>query len=278
MILSNFHTHTNYSDGKNTMEEYIKEAIEKMCMYLGFSDHSPVDFASEWNMKFSNVGAYFNEIEKLKSIVPPNFNLYAGMEVDYYPDNKIFPEIYAYNPDYIIGAVHFMGYFDNGEVFTIDGGSDQVKKGLHQLFGGNASKLIKTYFNNICKMIESFNPDIIAHIDVLQKHNVDYFLGTDTSPEYLKNVAECLQLAKEKNCMIELNTSGLTRSWRKVMYPAPAILQSIAALEIPVVINADAHQIPNLTANFYNGVTYLKSNGINSQFILQNRIWKSESL
>ena len=51
--ISNLHTHTNYCDGKNSIEENIKYAIEKEFISLGFSvfkksvtDEFEVDFVS----------------------------------------------------------------------------------------------------------------------------------------------------------------------------------------------------------------------------------------
>ena len=36
MIKSNYHTHTNFCDGKSTAEEMVKSAIEKNLIFLGF--------------------------------------------------------------------------------------------------------------------------------------------------------------------------------------------------------------------------------------------------
>ena len=38
-MLANFHTHTVFSDGKNTPEEVVLGALEKGFRGIGFSDH-----------------------------------------------------------------------------------------------------------------------------------------------------------------------------------------------------------------------------------------------
>ena len=43
----NFHTHTTFSDGKNTPEEMILSAIQKGISILGFSDHSMFPFGGK---------------------------------------------------------------------------------------------------------------------------------------------------------------------------------------------------------------------------------------
>ena len=44
MQLFDLHTHTTYSDGRDTPEEMIKEALERGLMCFGISDHSPTPF------------------------------------------------------------------------------------------------------------------------------------------------------------------------------------------------------------------------------------------
>ena len=47
MRYSNLHTHTTYSDGKNSVRENIEAAIANNMISLGFSDHSYTDFDSQ---------------------------------------------------------------------------------------------------------------------------------------------------------------------------------------------------------------------------------------
>ena len=44
MMLSDFHVHTTFSDGKHTPEEMILSAVEKGMTAIGFSDHSYTAF------------------------------------------------------------------------------------------------------------------------------------------------------------------------------------------------------------------------------------------
>ena len=43
-VISNFHTHTVYSDGKDTPEDIILEALRLGCSAIGFSDDSYTAF------------------------------------------------------------------------------------------------------------------------------------------------------------------------------------------------------------------------------------------
>ena len=49
MIKENFHTHTQFCDGKSTAEEMLLSAIDKGFSALGFSGHSQIE-SSFWSM------------------------------------------------------------------------------------------------------------------------------------------------------------------------------------------------------------------------------------
>ena len=65
-VISNFHTHTVYSDGKDTPEDIILEAIRMGCSEIGFSDHSYTDFDISYCMSRENTAEYKREIKRLK--------------------------------------------------------------------------------------------------------------------------------------------------------------------------------------------------------------------
>ena len=47
---ANFHTHSNYCDGKGLLDEYVAQAISLGMLSLGFSSHAPLPFESSWCM------------------------------------------------------------------------------------------------------------------------------------------------------------------------------------------------------------------------------------
>ena len=59
----NLHTHTSFSDGKNTAEEIVNYAIEKNFKALGFSDHSITNHDKSYCMKDEQ--EYILEINRL---------------------------------------------------------------------------------------------------------------------------------------------------------------------------------------------------------------------
>ena len=60
MSLSSYHTHSVYSDGKNTLEEMVQSAIEKGCSEIGFSDHAPMAFRCDWSTSKEKIERFFD--------------------------------------------------------------------------------------------------------------------------------------------------------------------------------------------------------------------------
>ena len=50
MILSNYHSHSTFCDGRSSMEEFVKFAIAKGVKRYGFSSHAPIPFETPWTM------------------------------------------------------------------------------------------------------------------------------------------------------------------------------------------------------------------------------------
>ena len=66
MILSDFHVHTNFGDGKNSPEEIVLTAINRGLTAIGFSEHAYVPFDSGYCLTPETSVTYRNEINRLK--------------------------------------------------------------------------------------------------------------------------------------------------------------------------------------------------------------------
>ena len=61
MIKQNLHTHTIYCDGKDTVEEMVKEAIQKGFSILGFSGHGRC-LVDDYSMNVENTNKYEQDV------------------------------------------------------------------------------------------------------------------------------------------------------------------------------------------------------------------------
>ena len=59
---TNYHTHTIWCDGKNTVEEMILSAMEKGFDAIGFSSHSTYPDDSACTVPCEKLPGYFSEV------------------------------------------------------------------------------------------------------------------------------------------------------------------------------------------------------------------------
>ena len=79
MIFSNLHTHTTFSDGKNSPDEMIKRAVERSFTSLGFSDHSERMVPSLLGSSRDNLSDYRESILDLKERYAEDVAVFCGV-------------------------------------------------------------------------------------------------------------------------------------------------------------------------------------------------------
>jgi len=141
-MLSNFHTHTSYCDGKNTPEEVVLCAIDKGFSSIGFSSHGYTPFDLSYCMM--DTDGYIKEINSLKEKYKDKIQVYLGIEEDAfsYVNREIF--------DYLIGSSHY--FLINGEYHPIDSDSECFNKCL-KLLDDDVIKLSECYYESFCEYI-----------------------------------------------------------------------------------------------------------------------------
>ena len=67
-----YHTHSDFCDGKTSVDDVCDKAIELGLKAVGFSSHAPVPFETKWAMKFQNMESYVSELERCKIMALSN--------------------------------------------------------------------------------------------------------------------------------------------------------------------------------------------------------------
>lgn len=235
----NLHSHTQFCDGRSTMEEMIQTAVKAGFTVWGFSPHAPVYVESPCNMSKERVGDYLKEIERLRKLYP-EIKILAGMEVDYLDEynGPASKEVASYGLDYVIGSVHFIPN-QKGEFHDIDGSPERFKKTLHDHFDDDLSYVVKTFWNQTRKMILEGGMDIVGHIDKIALNASFINPDIENEPEYSRLADETIGLTIEKGYAIEINTKHWNRYGR--FFPHPRYWKKIYESGIEMPIDSDAH-------------------------------------
>ncbi len=275
---TNYHSHTQYSDGKGEAELYVKSAIEHKMYAYGFSCHSPVPFNSGWNMKYENLLEYLNTIKELKKKYSAQIKIFLGMEIDYIKNITGIKNFAHLNLDYTIGGVHFLGFFENGRAWDYDGGKPLYEKGLNELFGGDIKRLVKYYYQQVNDMIVNEKPNIIAHLDLIKKYNKDRYFFDETEKWYQNLVFESLELIAKSNSIVEINTRGVLKALDHEFYPSNFIIDQCKKLNIKICMSADTHHPKDVMALLPDVRNLLLEKGFKEVFIFDELGWHPEEL
>jgi len=265
---SNFHTHTNYCDGKGCFTDFININQTKS---LGFSSHAPLTFSAGWAMRTERLPDYVNELQKLKA-QEKSIELYTGLEVDYIP-GIIAPTDFN-ELDYTIGSIHFVDILPDGRPWEIDGPHTPFLEGLDIIFKNKPREAWGRYFELTREMIRQAPPTILGHLDKMKIQNPDSRFFDEQESWYRNEINQTLDILKGTGIIVEVNTRGIYQKKTATTYPSPWILALIKAAGIPITLSSDAHHPDQLFNEFSETAQLLKSIGFKTLSILTQGEWK----
>lgn len=266
-MLTNYHTHTTFSDGRNTPEEIILHAMDRGFDAIGFSCHGYTDFDLRYCMK--DTQGYIAEIRRLQEKYRGKMQIYLGIEEDaFYPANRA-------DFDYIIGSSHY--FCIDGKYYPIDSNYDYFEKCL-AAFDGDTIRLTKAYYEAFCDYIRKRKPDVVGHFDVITKFDeIDTMRFLD-DPAYIRLAERYMDRALETDTIFEVNTGAIARGFRKAPYPQENLMHRIKKHGGKVMLASDSHSIDTLDANFDECRAYLKEIGFDCVYALYDGAWKKDYL
>ena len=207
-MLTNYHTHTTFCDGKNTPEEVVQAAIEKGFDVIGFSGHGYTVKESSYCMR--DVPGYIAAVRKVQSFNKSPMQIYLGIEED------MMQPVKREDFDYIISSCHYI--LKDGKCWSVDSGTEKLQDCL-ALFDGDPLKFARAYYEQFCGYLLDRKPDIIGHFDLITKFDekeTDMFLR---NPQYEALAERYTKEALKADCIFEVNTGAISRGYRQTPYP-----------------------------------------------------------
>lgn len=230
----NYHTHTircNHAIGED--EEYVVAAISGGYKVLGFSDHSPwkykSDFVGRIRMPLSKFDDYYQSITTLKEKYKEQIEIKIGLECEYFPQYmnwlKNFKE--EKKLDYIILGNHF--YKDD-------------EYGVYYGRACRDDEMLTNYVNDCIEGMKTGLYAYLAHPDLFMRGR-DYF-----DKHAKKESIRLLEACKKMGVVIEYNLEGMKTvyRWGKVSYPCPEFWELASKIGNKAIIGIDAHDPKSL--------------------------------
>ena len=235
--MTDLHMHTIFSDGADSAEDMVLEAIRKGFCCIGFSDHSHLDW-DECGMSRENTEAYRREIERLKVLYTGRIRILCGLERDYYSDDDL-------GYDFVIGSVHFIRMPD-GYPICVDWDPDRLEKDVRRYFGGDWYAYAEAYYSLVEDVVRKTGCDIIGHFDLLTKFNEGNRYFDIRHPRYVHAWRKAADRLMETGKIFEVNTGALSRGYRTDPYPGTEIRAYLAAGGARMILSSDAHRKENI--------------------------------
>lgn len=223
MLQFNYHTHTPRCRHANgTEREYIENAIRCGMHTLGFSDHAPQMFQSEYYSHFrmfrENAEEYTETLSALREEYKDQITLKIGYEMEYYP--AIFQDTLAfvrqYPCEYLILGQHFL---DNEE-------------DTHRYSGSQTEdeSYLADYVDQVCEAMRTGLFTYVAHPDLQN------FVGEKSI--YRRQYSRLIQCAIDTHTPLEINLLGAGDNRH---YPNPTFWELVGEMGADTIIGCDAH-------------------------------------
>ncbi len=277
MIFSNYHTHTKYCDGKNSVEEMVLSALGAGLKSIGFSGHMTLPFPNDFTMRLENLEEYFQDIEAAKNQYGDQIQINTGLEVDYLPYLKDISDeskSFIKRTDYYICSLHCVDFFDHSsEMGYYDGDYSNFERVLKELYSGGVRQLIEDYYQRYGDMAQKIKPDILGHLDLIKKHNHQHPFFDENASWYRDLVMDTLRQIQLSGSILEINTGKIHQFGSKGIYPSYWMIDEILRLKIPITVNGDSHDAAHINDGYDCALNYLKRIGCSEIYIFEKGHW-----
>lgn len=236
---TNYHTHTTrcqHATGSD--EDYVVSAIKGGYQELGFSDHTPwkyhTDYQSDIRMRLEELPEYVASIRKLKEKYRNQISIKIGLECEYFPDYMHWLKgiIQEYELDYVIFGNHFFHTDEKFPPFT------------HL---SPTTDMLELYEESAIEGMESGLFSYLAHPDLFMR-------SYPTFDRHCKLISRHIcRTAKRLNVPLEYNISYEEGSKPNQISPIPhpEFWKIAANEECTAIIGVDAHDNRRLENPFY---------------------------
>ena len=256
-MLANYHTHSTYCDGKSSLEETVRVAIERGFSALGFSGHGYTSFDVRTSM--TDTRGYISEVKRLKEVYKKQIQIYLGVEED------MLSLVNRSDFEYIIGSSHYM-HVDDG-YYPLDLSHDNITDCI-DLFSGDPFLMAEEYYKRFCAYLKERKPDIVGHFDLITKFDERFapiFLG---NPEYNTVAEKYLDTVAGDNLIFEVNTGAISRGYRTTPYPAENLLYLLKKHDAGIILSSDCHNADWIDCRFIETKKYLRDIGFKNAYAL----------
>lgn len=191
------HCHSNWSDGKNTIQEMAEATLKLGFSYFGICDHSRTAVYTN-GLTIDRVIAQHSEIDRLNEQFK-GFRILKGIESDILPDGSLdYPEEILKLFDFVVASVHSSFNMTRSQM------TNRIISALRSPF----TSILGHPTGRLLLARQPYDVDVEALIDVAASEGK--VLELNANPYRLDLSWENLMIAKEKKVKIAINPDSHT--------------------------------------------------------------------
>lgn len=252
MRKTNYHMHTKrcmHASGSD--EEYVLAAIQNGYEEIGFSDHTPwrydSDFVAHMRMPLSQFDDYYASIASLRDKYKNQISIKIGLECEYFP--KYMEWLTSFIKEKKLDYIIFGNHYDS---------TDESR-----IYFGTACEQDEMLQRYVAEAIDGMKTGLYAYL----AHPDLFMRGRRTFDEQAKLASKAIcEAAKELHIPLEYNLAGAAynKIMNTVQYPHPSFWKIAAEVGNQAIIGVDAHEPQAMATDVYRnaGIDMLQQLGI----------------
>ncbi len=258
------HTHSEYShDSVCSIENMCLSQIEKGTKIFAVTDHCDIIWCNDKDVITPIKNAYDN-VRQLNEKYDGKCKILAGVEICetfWYP--QVYQQAHDLVPyDVIIGSVHTTKYDKYDAPYSLMDLSPFSEKQLYEF--------LDCYFDDVLKMIEFADFDILAHLTCPIRYIVGKYKFNIDISKFEEKILAILKAIIEKNIALEINTSAFNTL--NDFMPSKTIIKEYYDMGGRLItLGSDAHIAENASNHFDKAITIIKEIGFENICYFQNR-------
>jgi histidinol-phosphatase (PHP family) len=253
----------------DSLEEIIQLYIAKNFPWVGITEHSPA-ISEELlypdqkaagltpESLLNRFSDYMQECRRLQKKYHSEIRIFAAMEIETYSGYQEFIPflINRFQPDYIVGSVHFVG----------DMGFDYSKEQYDQTVkaAGGIEAMYCQYFDQQFEMIKLLKPSVVGHFDLIRIFDPDYKKRL-LRPAIMDRIERNLDLIGQLELIMDFNLRSLLKGADEP-YISRVILDMALQKGIAIVPGDDSHGLSSVGGNMEKWVAVLEEMGCNTNW------------
>ncbi|CAO3644327.1 unnamed protein product [Cunninghamella echinulata] len=273
-----FHSHSGQfcHHGYGELEQVIQQAIKKGFKIYGLTEHMPryeykelypeeIEAQCTPTTLTETFDDYIKEANRLKIKYQDQIQIIIGSELEFiHPEYKTHIQQLKkkWQLDYVIGSLHHTGGI------PIDYSPELYQQALTDLAQDNIVTLFELYFDEQWKMLETVQPQVIGHFDLVRIFATkDQSLQAFQSSTVWQRIERNIDYVIQYGGLFELNS----RAWKKGLldaYPQRDIIKMILEKGGKLTLSDDCHGPNDVGMHYDKLYDYLKELNIQSIYYL----------